>query len=265
MWRYRFLIKGSGQELTWLNKLAKSGWLLAGIHGNWYHFKHVKQIYRLFSEYVPTEFVAEITQANQVFQVLATVQVEKPDIQVVYTGSDQPEVVAAQVSPGDPRMRLKVALGMRDKALNMINLLIYLGVGFLGVLIFTMTSGAQLLLAMIYVFFGIYVIFRFFLSAKNLQNQIVILRRETQSYDGAWMPTMHVFLEPLKTDLDTDALKSLGRWHLVGRSHKGMCWYDLQTLASESEIKQVLRPVVPTETTVNVMSWLGLAPLGWII
>jgi len=76
---------------------------------------------------------------------------------------------------------------------------------------------------------------------------------------------MHVYIEPLKDGINTDTLKSLGRWHLVGHSRKGGYWYDLQTLATESEIKQVLRPIVPTETKVNVISWLGLAPIGWII
>ena len=265
MWRYRFLIKGSVQELKWLNRLAQHGWLLSKIRGNWYHFKHVKTTFRLFSEYVPTELVAEITQANRLFQVLATVQVKKPDIQVVYTGSDRPEVLQAHVSPGDPQMRLKVALGMRDQAMNTINLLIYLGVGFFGVLIFTMQNGNQLLIAQIYMLFGMYVLFRFWLSAKNLQKQIVILRRDTRDYDGAWLPTMHVYIDPLQTDLDTDALKSLGRWRLVGHSRKGAYWYDLQTLASESEIKQVVKPLIPAEAKVAVISWLGLAPLGWII
>lgn len=265
MWRYRFLIKGSEQELKWLNKLAQHGWCLAGLRGNWYHFKHVKTTFRIFSEYVPSELVAEMTKSNHLFQVLATVQVQKPDIQVVYTGSDRPEVVAAQVSPGDPKMRLEVALGMRDKAMNTINLLVYLGVGFFGVLIFTMQTGNQLLISQIYMLIGVYVLFRFWWSAKNLQNQIVILRRDTREYDGAWLPTMHVYIEPLRDGIDTDTLKSLGRWHLVGHSRKGGYWYDLQTLATESEIKQVLRPIVPTETTVSVISWLGLAPIGWII
>lgn len=265
MWRFRFLIKGSEQELKWLNKLAKRGWCLAGIHGNWYRFKHVRTTFRIFSEYVPSELVTEITKATQIFQVLATVQVKKPDIQVVYTGSDQPEVIQTQVSPGDPKMRLDVALGMRDKAMNTINLLIFLGVVFFGALIFMMQNGNQLLMIQLYMLVGIYVLFRFWRSAKNLQQQIVVLRRETRDYDGAWMPTMHVYIEPLTAELDTEALKSLGRWRLVGHSRKGGYLYDLQTLASESEIKQVLRPVVLNEATVNVVSWLGLAPIGWFI
>lgn len=265
MWRFRFLIKGSEQELKWLNKLAKRGWCLAGIHGNWYRFKHVRTTFRIFSEYVPSELVTEITKANRIFQVLATVQVKKPDIQVVYTGSDRPEVIQAQVSPGDLKMRLDVALGMRDKTLNTMNVFIFLGVGFLGVLPFLLQNDNQLVLFQLYILFALCVLLCFWLSAKNLQKQIVILRRETRDYDGAWMPTMHVYIEPLPAELDTEALKSVGRWRLVGHTRKNGYSYELQTLASESEIKQVLRPVVPSEATVYVVSWLGLAPIGWFI
>lgn len=78
---------------------------------------------------------------------------------------------------------------------------------------------------------------------------------------------MHVFVSALTADLDTEkpALKSLGRWALVGHSKKGQYWYDLQTLANATEIKQTLRPFVATDTNVNVLSWLGLAPLGWFV
>ncbi|KZU70264.1 hypothetical protein QMG96_00645 [Lactiplantibacillus plantarum] len=81
------------------------------------------------------------------------------------------------------------------------------------------------------------------------------------------MPTMHVFVSALTADLDTEepALKSLGRWTLVGHSKKGQYWYDLQTLANAAEIKQTLRPFIATDTNVNVLSWLGLAPLGWFV
>ncbi|MFC6200296.1 hypothetical protein ACFP1L_00130 [Lactiplantibacillus nangangensis] len=265
MWRYRFLIKGSVQELNWLNRLAKHGWLLSKIRGNWYHFKHVKTHFRIFSEYVPTDLVAEVTATTQIFKVLATVRVKQPDVQVIYTGSDQSTVLQAQVSPGDPQMRLNVALGMRDKAMNTMNLALFLGVIFLGVLVFTINSSRQVDLIGVYAIIGLFVGARFAWTAKNLQKQIVTLRRETEQYDGAWMPTMHVYISPLKAEIDTEALKSLGRWHLVGHSRKGVYWYDLETLASESEIKQVLQPIVPAGTTVNVLSWLGLAPLGWFI
>lgn len=52
MWRHRFLIKGSEQELAWLNAQAQRRYLLMAIHGNWYQFKKVPTIYRVFSEYV---------------------------------------------------------------------------------------------------------------------------------------------------------------------------------------------------------------------
>ncbi|KLD56933.1 hypothetical protein WP50_37420 [Lactiplantibacillus plantarum] len=107
----------------------------------------------------------------------------------------------------------------------------------------------------------------YLMTAHRLQNQISQLRRDTEQYDGAWMPTMHVFVSALTADLDTEepALKSLGRWTLVGHSKKGQYWYDLQTLANAAEIKQTLRPFVATDTNVNVLSWLGLAPLGWFV
>ncbi|AVK64198.1 hypothetical protein C5Z26_08775 [Lactobacillus sp. CBA3606] len=265
MWRYRFLIKGSAQELTWLNQLAQKGWLLAQIRGNWYHFRRTKVTYRLFSEYVPTELMTTVAPGNQLFSVLATVQVKKPAIQIVYTGSPQAVVQAIRLSPGDASMRLKVALSLRDRALNTMNLLIYLGVGFFGLLIFTMDSDLQLILLTVYGAIGIYVVLRFAKATKNLQAQIMILRRATADYDGAWLPTMHVFLTAMPSDLALEPVASLGRWTLVGHSHNGTYWYDLQTLASAAEIKQTLQPFLPATTQVNVISWLGLAPLGWVI
>nr|WP_236039296.1 hypothetical protein [Lactiplantibacillus plantarum] len=114
---------------------------------------------------------------------------------------------------------------------------------------------------------GLLAVLGLYRTAHRLQNQISQLRRDTEQYDGAWMPTMHVFVSALTADLDTEkpALKSLGRWTLVGHSKKGQYWYDLQTLANATEIKQTLRPFVATDTNVNVLSWLGLAPLGWFV
>ena len=76
------------------------------------------------------------------------------------------------------------------------------------------------------------------------------------------MPT-----NPLTADLDVEsaALKSLGRWTLVGHSKKGQYGYDLQTLANEQEIKQSLQADIPATTTVSVFSWLGLAPVLWFV
>lgn len=270
MMRYRFLIKGSAQELAWLNREASRGWLLSAIKGNWYHFKKVDQTYRLFSEYVPTEVATAMTADQQLFQVLATVQVQKPDIQVVYTGTDEPALMETPITPGDPQMRLQVALNLRDKALNTINVMIFVGVVGLGVAAYAMVnddSGNSALAFFLYLLFMIWAVLRFVKVGKNLQTQIVKLRRDTLDYDGAWMPTMHIFLTSMLTDLDTETptLASLGRWHLVGHSDKGEYWYDLQTLASEAEIAQSIKPCIPKTVQINVVSWLGLAPLGWFI
>ncbi|RRK10888.1 hypothetical protein D1831_04845 [Lactiplantibacillus garii] len=269
MWKHRFMIKGSKQELAWLNRMAQRHYLLVDIWNSWYHFKRVTTTYHLFSEYVPTDLVPEMAKANQMFKVLATYEVSNPDIQVVYTGTDQ--TVSTQVTPGDPQMRLKVGLRMRDQALNTVNVTIYSVVGFWAVLLFLVISqgGSNLDTGMTLWFLTIMIagvaVFRLYHSAKKLQDQIVILRRDTNDYDGAWMPTMHVFVSPLTADLDTSALKSLGRWSLVNRTNKGAYWYDLQTLASEAEIKTSLKPYVEPDSKVSVVSWLGLAPLGWFM
>ena len=77
MWRHRFLIKGSEQELAWLNAQAQRHYLLMTIHGNWYQFKKVPTIYRVFSEYVPQAIAADMSNSNSAFQVLAQVQVQQ--------------------------------------------------------------------------------------------------------------------------------------------------------------------------------------------
>lgn len=43
MWRHRFLIKGSEQELAWLNAQANRRYLLTAIRGNWYQFKKLQR------------------------------------------------------------------------------------------------------------------------------------------------------------------------------------------------------------------------------
>ncbi|WKF81577.1 hypothetical protein [Lactiplantibacillus plantarum] len=149
----------------------------------------------------------------------------------MYTGSDQPALQQTTMAPTDPKVRLQVALQLRDQAMNTINLSLYAGV----------------------VVWGLFL--------------ILILHQGDTDLIGVWMPTMHVFVSALTADLDTEepALKSLGRWTLVGHSKKGQYWYDLQTLANAAEIKQTLRPFIATDTNVNVLSWLGLAPLGWFV
>ncbi|WP_318767376.1 hypothetical protein [Lactiplantibacillus carotarum] len=266
MWKHRFMIKGSAQELAWLNRLAARKYLLVGIWNSWYHFKRVDQPYRIFSEYVASDLVTEMTKSDHLFKVLATYHVTEPDIQVVYTGTADAAVQKSRVAPGDPEMRLQVGLHMRDQALNTVNVFIYSVVAVWGLLlILALNRGGDVGLSvwgLTLVGAGL-VVLRLYLAAKQLQKQIVILRRDTNSYDGAWMPTMHVFIDPLKADLDTAPLKDLGRWSLVGRGKHGTYWYDLQTLASESEIKASIKPYVAPTTQVNVISWLGLAPLGW--
>ncbi|WP_164906299.1 hypothetical protein [Lactiplantibacillus plantarum] len=270
MWRHRFLIKGSEQELAWLNAQAQRRYLLMAIHGNWYQFKKVPTIYRVFSEYVPQAIAADMSNSNSAFQVLAQVQVQQPDVQIVYTGSDQPALQQTTMAPTDPEVRLQVALQLRDQAMNTINLSLYAGVVVWGLfLILILHQGDTDLIGvwMLLLLVGLLAVLGLYRTAHRLQNQISQLRRDTEQYDGAWMPTMHVFVSALTADLDTEepALKSLGRWTLVGHSKKGQYWYDLQTLANAAEIKQTLRPFVATDTNVNVLSWLGLAPLGWFV
>lgn len=270
MWRHRFLIKGSEQELAWLNAQAQRRYLLMAIHGNWYQFKKVPTIYRVFSEYVPQAIAADMSNSNSAFQVLAQVQVQQPDVQIVYTGSDQPALQQTTMAPTDPKIRLQVALQLRDRAMNTINLSLYAGVVVWGLfLILILHRGDTDLIGiwMLMLLVGLLAVLGLYRTAHRLQNQISQLRRDTEQYDGAWMPTMHVFVSALTADLDTEkpALKSLGRWTLVGHSKKGQYWYDLQTLANAIEIKQTLRPFVATDTNVNVLSWLGLAPLGWFV
>ncbi|WP_272524776.1 hypothetical protein [Lactiplantibacillus plantarum] len=270
MWRHRFLIKGSEQELAWLNAQAQRRYLLMAIHGNWYQFKKVPTIYRVFSEYVPQAIAADMSNSNSAFQVLAQVQVQQPDVQIVYTGSDQPALQQTTMAPTDPKIRLQVALQLRDRAMNTINLSLYAGVVVWGLfLILILHRGDTDLIGvwMLMLLVGLLAVLGLYRTAHRLQNQISQLRRDTEQYDGAWMPTMHVFVSALTADLDTEkpALKSLGRWTLVGHGKKGQYWYDLQTLANATEIKQTLRPFVATDTNVNVLSWLGLAPLGWFV
>ncbi|MCG0573448.1 hypothetical protein IMAU80824_00291 [Lactiplantibacillus plantarum] len=270
MWRHRFLIKGSEQELAWLNAQAQRRYLLMAIHGNWYQFKKVPTIYRVFSEYVTQAIAADMSNSNSAFQVLAQVQVQQPDVQIVYTGSDQPALQQTTMAPTDPKVRLEVALQLRDQAMNTINLSLYAGVVVWGLfLILILHQGDTDLIGvwMLLLLVGLLAVLGLYRTAHRLQNQISQLRRDTEQYDGAWMPTMHVFVSALTADLDTEepALKSLGRWTLVGHSKKGQYWYDLQTLANAAEIKQTLRPFIATDTNVNVLSWLGLAPLGWFV
>mgnify|MGYP004711601347 CR=1 FL=1 len=99
MWKHRFLIKGSQQEVEWLNRLAAKRYLLTRICGNWYQFKRVATAYRVFSEYVPQDVATAMVQEGTAFKVLATIQLQDPDVQVVYTGSDQPVLQTTTMAP----------------------------------------------------------------------------------------------------------------------------------------------------------------------
>ncbi|AVK61736.1 hypothetical protein C5Z25_08070 [Lactobacillus sp. CBA3605] len=264
MRRYRTMIKGSATELTWLNKMAQKGWLLAGITGNWYQFTATKAHYRLFSEYVNTEVVTALTGKPAIFEILATVPLKAPKMQVIYTGSTQPEVQQARVDQQDAQIQLKIVLGMRAHQLNLMNIAIYAGLVIIIALLFIMgvqrfdsVFGPIILIELALIGFRA-------LRAKKLQRVANQLRVRTQNYDGAWKPTMHIFLKKMPADLDVEKLASLGDWMLVGNDKKGTYWYDLHTLASEAEIRAALKPVLPAGVTVNVMSWLGLAPIGFI-
>ncbi|MCT0162305.1 hypothetical protein [Lactiplantibacillus pentosus] len=270
MWRHRFLIKGSEQELTWLNSLAARHHLLTGIHGNWYQFKKVEPTYRVFSEYVAQDVSTTVTDRNSAFQVLTTVPVKGANVDVIYTGSDQPSLQQTKLAPSDPQMRLKVALQLRDQAMNTINLSLYAGVIVWGLFLVFLIQRQQLDLLgpwLLLLLVGLLAILGLYRISGRLQSQISQLRRETEQYDGAWMPTMHVFVSPLAAELDVEVpeLKSLGRWTLVGHDKRGKYWYDVQTLASTAEIKQVIQSVTADQVHIDIFSWLRLAPVGWFV
>jgi len=67
----------------------------------------------------------------------------------------------------------------------------------------------------------------------------------------------------LPAELETEKIDSIGTWQLVGHDKKGFYWYDVRTLASESEIRAAVKTIVPVETTVTVVGTLGLAPIGY--
>ncbi|AVK64302.1 hypothetical protein C5Z26_09330 [Lactobacillus sp. CBA3606] len=265
MQRYRTMIKGSATELTWLNKMAQKGWLLAGIKGNWYQFTATTAHYRLFSEYVSTEVVPTLTSEAAIFEILATVPLKAtPKMQVIYTGSTQPDIQHARVDQQDAQIQLKIVLGMRAHQLNLMNIAVYAGLLMVIALIFSL--GVQQSDTVIWpvIFIWLALIGFRVLRAKKLQRVANQLRVRTQNYDGAWKPTMHIFLKKMPADLDVEKVASLGDWMLVGNDKQGTYWYDLHTLASEAEIRTALKPVLPAGVTVYVMSWLGLAPIGFI-
>jgi len=262
MWRYKVMIKGSEQELKWLNQMAQRGRLLQKVRGNWYQFKATAEKYRLFSEYVTADVATEIQGEDSPFEELTTLQLNDPDVQVIYTGSTRVTMQQTRVDHHDASLQLKIALAQRGHFLNIMNAIIFVGLGLLIVLIFTNNISENL--GGLYVLLWILIGGHPALQASRIHQQSNALRVITQQYDDAWRPTMHVFLKHMPGDLDTEKLASLGAWDFVGKDHKGMYWYDLRTLASEAEIKQAVEAVVDTDVTVTIVSWLGLAPLGYI-
>ncbi|WP_053072750.1 hypothetical protein [Lactiplantibacillus herbarum] len=267
MKRYRVFVKGSDQELTWLNQQAEKGRLLTDIKGNWYQFGSSPVKYRLFSEYVTPDVVAELTREQADLKVITTVQITQPEIQVIYTGIDQQLVPQTRVQTrGDYQMQLKVAETMRAHLLTRMNLTGVIGLVMLVILAFvTYQSGNETYFddfASWCVMLWIIAVSRPAWVAHRIHRIIVDLRVRTQDYTDAWMPTQHVFFQDMPTELDLDKLKSLGRWRLVGQNHKGMYWYDLQTLASLAEIKQTVQAEVGPDVTGQCDELLGPSSAG---
>jgi len=262
MWRYKVMIKGSEKELAWLNQLAQRGQLLQRIHGDWYQFKATSEKYRLFSEYVTNDVATEIQEQTSPFEVLTTLQLKDPEVQVIYTGSTQVVLQQARVDQRDAPLQLKIALAQRGHFLNIMNTILFVGLGLLIVLILTNNISENI--GGLYVLLWLLIGGRPALQARRIHKESNELRMITQQYDDAWRPTMHVFLKNMVEDLDTEKVASLGAWSFVGKDHKGMSWYDVRTLASESEIKQTVQKVVGPDVTVTIVSWLGLAPLVYI-
>ncbi|MFC6200297.1 hypothetical protein ACFP1L_00135 [Lactiplantibacillus nangangensis] len=263
MRRYRTLIKGSASELIWLNRLAQKGWVITKVHGNWYDFKRTNAHYRIFSEYVPNEIATDMATAHdQIFQVLASVPLAVAPVQVVYSGSTRDEVAQTRVEQHNAPLELKIALAMRSHQLNVMNTFFFVGLAFI-IIALLITHGA--IPNEIQSWIGtIWLTITAVLALRSSHSHRIArqLRQETQNYDGAWRPTMHVFLKPFLSDLDTDKLASLGHWHLVGHG-KNVYWYDLETLASDEEVRQSVKKIVPADVTVTVMTSLGLAPIGY--
>lgn len=262
MWRYQATIKGSTQELHWLNRQAQRGRLLQQVRGNWYQFKPTTAQYQVFSEYVTRTVVTTIAAQNTPFIILTTVQLAKPEIQVIYTATKRAPLQGMRVDRQDAPLQLKIALAQRGHLLNLMNIRLVVGLVFAVILIYLNVLGDD---AASWCMLG-WLIFTFYPAwqASRIHKQVNALRVITQQYDDAWRPTMHVFLKNMPTELDTEKVASLGYWQYVGQDHRGMYWYDLRTLTSATEIKETLQPIVGDSVTISIVSWLGLAPIGLI-
>ena len=262
MWRYHVTVKGSDDELKWLNQQAQRGQRLCRITGNWYQFQATKTPVQLFSEYVTSEVATDIEASQPPFELVTKLHLKQPDVQVIYTATTQASLDVTRVDRQNAPLQLKVALAQRGHLMNVMNLRVVLG----------------LLLAMILIYFRlmndtwggwyglIWILFSFYPAwqASRIHKQANALRVVTQQYDDAWRPTMHVFLKNMAAPLEIEKVASIGQWQYVGQDHRGMYWYDVRTLASASEIKQTLQPALSRSVTVSIVSWLGLAPIGYL-
>lgn len=249
-------VKGSVAELQWLNDLATKGWLLQRVQGNWYTFERTTAHYRIFSEYVPTAIETDLMMGDKLFKLLATVPLAHQGIQVVYTGSTVAAMTRIQMVARNAALQLKLTVALRSKWLNLLNSWVLIGlIGLVGLLV----SGVQwadwyaLLVSLIAILPVI--------KIGRLHKQVVTLRVQTQQYEDAWRPTMHVFLHHA-TALDLGQFDALGDWTLVGHSNQGDYWYDLRTLLNQREIQQALHQKLNDSVSVAVVSWLGLATIN---
>ncbi|MCT4456399.1 hypothetical protein N7X57_00785 [Lactiplantibacillus paraplantarum] len=261
MWRYQMAVKGSEQELRWLNQQAQRGQLLRHIRGNWYQFQKTTMQYQVFSEYVSGAVATEIDDQHTPFKLLAQLQLTKPAVQVIYTGTAQAGLQGTRVDHQDAPLQLKIALAQRGHLLNVMNIRLVVGL-ILAVIVIGLNVSDNVASWGMFV----WLIFTFYPAwqASRIHKQANALRVITQQYDDAWRPTMHVFLKNMSAELDTEKVTSLGAWVYVGQDHHGMYWYDLKTLASAMEIKQSLQPIVGDSVSISIVSWLGLAPIGFI-
>ncbi|MCE6030384.1 hypothetical protein LL944_07220 [Lactiplantibacillus pentosus] len=183
MWRYHVTVKGSDDELKWLNQQAQRGQRLCRITGNWYQFQATKTPVQLFSEYVTSEVATDIEASQPPFELVTKLQLKQPDVQVIYTATTQASLDVTRVDRQNAPLQLKVALAQRGHLMNVMNLRVVLG----------------LLLAMILIYFKlmndawggwyglIWILFSFYPAwqASRIHKQANALRVVTQQYDDA--------------------------------------------------------------------------------
>ncbi|MDV2575403.1 hypothetical protein RYX41_00245 [Lactiplantibacillus plantarum] len=66
--------------------------ITAAYQGNWYQFQKTATRYQVFSEYVSGNVATEIDDQHTPFKLLARLQLTKPAVQVIYTGTAQTEL-----------------------------------------------------------------------------------------------------------------------------------------------------------------------------